>query len=156
MIGARLANRYEITREIGRGGMGVVYLARDPVLDRDVAVKVITPDMVSPESVERFRREARVVAKMDHPAIVTVYDSGEHDGSLFFVMPFVEGTNLRSVLRSQSLRLGEVIDMGIQIAEALEYSHSRGVVHRDIKTENIMFTREGDSIRVRVTDFGLA
>ncbi len=157
MIGSKLANRYELVRELGRGGMGVVYLANDPVLDREIAVKVVTPDMVSPESTERFKREARVVAKMDHPSIVSVYDSGEQEGALFFVMPFVEGMNLRSVLRSQTLQLGELIEIAIQIADALDYSHSRGVVHRDIKPENIMVTRkEGEGIRVRVTDFGLA
>src|SRR2546430_2447209 len=98
MIGNKLANRYEILREIGRGGMGVVYLAHDPILEREVAVKLVTPDVISPESAERFKREARVVAKMDHPSIVSVYDSGEEEGSLFFVMPYVEGKNLRSLL----------------------------------------------------------
>jgi len=157
MIGTKLLNRYEITRELGRGGMGVVYMAHDPVLDREVAVKVVTPEHVSPESVVRFRREARVVAKMDHPAIVSVYDSGEQEGALFFVMPFVEGRNLRFALKNEALRLGELVDLGIQVAEALEYSHTRGVVHRDIKPENIMLNRgEGEGIRVRVTDFGLA
>lgn len=157
MIGTKLLNRYEITRELGRGGMGVVYMAHDPVLEREVAVKIVTPDNVSAESVARFRREARVVAKMDHPAIVSVYDSGEHEGALFFVMPLVEGKNLRSALKNESLRLGELVDLGIQVAEALEYSHSRGVVHRDIKPENIMVsTSEGEGLRVRVTDFGLA
>lgn len=157
MIGSKLSSRYEIIKELGRGGMGVVYLAHDPVLDREVAIKVVTPDQISPESVERFKREARVVAKMDHPAIVSVHDSGQHENSLFFVMPYVEGTNLRLVLRNQSLRLGELIDIVIQVAEALQYSHSREVVHRDIKPENIMVTRHGsEEIRVRVTDFGLA
>ena len=157
MIGTKLANRYEILREIGRGGMGVVYLANDPVLDREVAVKVVTPDMVSPESVERFRREARVVAKMDHHSIVSVYDSGEDQGAMFFVMPFVEGTNLRLLLRNQSVSLGELIEIGAQVSSALEYSHSRGIVHRDIKPENIMVEREtSEGLRVRITDFGLA
>lgn len=157
MIGSKLSNRYEILRELGRGGMGVVYLAHDPVLDREVAIKVVTPDQVSAESVERFKREARVVAKMDHPAIVSVHDSGEDGGSLFFVMPFVEGTNLRLVLRNQSLRLGDLIEIIVQVAEALHYSHSRGVVHRDIKPENIMVTHpNAEEMRVRVTDFGLA
>src|SRR5262245_35888218 len=153
MIGAKLSNRYELVKELGRGGMGVVYLAHDPVLDREVAIKVVTPDSISSESVERFKREARVVAKMDHPAIVSVHDSGEHEGNLFFVMPYVEGTNLRSVLRNQNLRLGELIDVVVQVAEALQYSHTRGVVHRDIKPENIMVTRDGaEEMRVRVTD----
>lgn len=155
----RFANRYQILREIGRGGMGVVYLARDPLLQRDVAIKVITPDFLGSEAVERFKREARVVANMDHPAIVGVHDIGEHGGSLFFVMPYVTGTNLRSFIKEGSLSLGDVLDIGIQVAEALEYSHSKEVVHRDIKPENILVTRDEsstDGIRVRVTDFGLA
>jgi serine/threonine protein kinase/ABC-type transport system substrate-binding protein len=155
----RFANRYQILREIGRGGMGVVYLARDPLLQRDVALKVITPDFLGSEAVERFKREARVVANMDHPAIVGVHDIGEHGGSLFFVMPYVAGTNLRSFIKEGVLSLGDVLDIGVQVAEALEYSHSKDVVHRDVKPENILVTRDdssGDNIRVRVTDFGLA
>lgn len=155
----KFASRYQILREIGRGGMGVVYLARDPLLDREVAVKVITPDLLSAEAVERFKREARVVAKMDHPAIVGVHDIGEADGSLFFVMPFVDGLNLRAHLKENTLNLGDVIDIGIQVAEALEYSHSKDVVHRDIKPENILVMRQDyprSEARVRVTDFGLA
>ncbi len=155
----RFANRYQIVRELGRGGMGVVYLARDPMLDREVAVKVITPDALSTDAVERFKREARVVAKMDHPAIVNVYDIGEHAGALFFVMPYVPGSSLRALLRDRSLSLGDVIDIGIQVSDALEYSHTKGVIHRDIKPENILVsigeTATGGA-RVRVTDFGLA
>lgn len=155
----RFANRYQILREIGRGGMGVVYLARDPLLQRDVALKVITPDFLGSEAVERFKREARVVANMDHPAIVGVHDIGEHGGSLFFVMPYVAGTNLRSFIKEGALSLGDVLDIGIQVAEALEYSHSKDVVHRDIKPENILVSQDdssGVNMRVRVTDFGLA
>jgi ABC-type transport system substrate-binding protein len=157
MLGTKLANRYEIIREIGRGGMGVVYLAHDPFLEREVAVKVVMPDIVTPETIERFKREARVVAKMDHRSIVSVYDTGEDQGSLFFVMPFVSGTNLRTLLRNQSVSLGELVDIGAQVASALNYSHSRGIIHRDIKPENIMVERErSEEIRVRVMDFGLA
>src|SRR4029078_2441247 len=93
------------------------------------------------DSAERFKREARVVAKMDHPGIVSVYDIGDHSGSLFFVMPFVPGMNLRSILKEDVLSLGDVIDIGIQVADALEYSHSKGVIHRDIKPENVMVSR---------------
>lgn len=157
MIGKKLADRYEIVRELGRGGMGIVYLARDPLLDREVAVKIVTPAYLSPDGIERFKREAKIVAKMDHPAVVVVHDIGEEDGSLFFVMPYVAGTNLRSFMDDRSLNLGEVIDLSVQVAEALEYSHSQGIVHRDIKPENIMLTRfPPDGVRVRITDFGLA
>ncbi len=155
----RFANRYQILREIGRGGMGVVYLARDPMLQRDVAIKVITPEFLGSDAVERFKREARVVANMDHPSIVGVYDIGEHGGSLFFVMPFVAGTNLRAFIKDGALSLGDVLNIGIQVAEALDYSHSKGVVHRDIKPENILVSQDDsttEGIRVRVTDFGLA
>ena len=103
LIGRKLLEHYEILRELGRGGMGVVYLARDPLLDRQVAVKVVTPSRLTPESEERFRREARLVAKMDHPAIVPVHDVGEENQSLFLVMPFVEGANLRTLMDQNSL-----------------------------------------------------
>src|SRR6266498_3427478 len=157
MLSARLGNRYEVAAELGRGGMGVVYRARDPMLNRDVAVKVLATTELTPEIEERFQREAQIVAQMDHPGIVPIYDVGRHDGSLFFVMPIVEGTNLRRILWSGSLRLGEVLDIAIQVADALEYSHSRNVVHRDIKPENIMVAREESGApRIRVMDFGLA
>jgi ABC-type transport system substrate-binding protein len=157
VIDTQLANRYEILGELGRGGMGVVYRARDPLLNREVAVKLISSTDLTTEIEERFQREAQVVAQMDHPAIVPIYDFGRHEGSLFFVMPVASGTNLLRLIRDQSLRLGEVVDIGIQVADALDYSHSRGVVHRDIKPANIMVTREdGSGVRVRVMDFGLA
>ncbi len=157
MIGTKLADRYEIVGELGRGGMGVVYRARDPLLDRDVAIKVVPPAMLTPDAELRFQREAQVVARMDHPAIVTVYDIGRHEGSLFFVMPVISGTNLRVLLRERSLRLGDVVDLAVQVADALDYSHNQGVVHRDIKPENVMVWRtENDSLRVRIMDFGLA
>ncbi|HEX9285753.1 MAG TPA: serine/threonine-protein kinase [Thermoanaerobaculia bacterium] len=156
MIENKLASRYEIVSELGRGGMGVVYRARDPMLNREVAVKLISSTDLTPEIAERFQREAQIVAQMDHPGIVPIYDLGQHEGSLFFVMPVVEGENLRHLLWAGSLRLGEVLDIAIQTADALDYSHSRGVVHRDIKPENIMVTRQDGSIRVRVMDFGLA
>jgi ABC-type transport system substrate-binding protein/serine/threonine protein kinase len=153
----KLGNRYEVAAELGRGGMGVVYRARDPLLNREVAVKVLASTELTPEIEERFQREAQIVAQMDHPGIVPIYDVGRHDGSLFFVMPLVEGTNLRRILWDGSLRLGEVLDIAVQVADALEYSHSRNVVHRDIKPENIMVSREeGGSPRIRVMDFGLA
>ena len=157
MISTKLSNRYEIVGELGRGGMGVVYRAKDPLLNREVAVKLISSADLAPDIEGRFQREAQIVAQMDHPAIVPIYDLGRHEGSLFFVMPLVGGTTLLRLIREQSLRLGDVVDVGIQVADALEYSHARGVVHRDIKPANIMVTREeGSSVRVRVMDFGLA
>ncbi|MHC4956210.1 MAG: ABC transporter substrate-binding protein [Planctomycetota bacterium] len=157
MIGTTLQDRYVLNSELGRGGMGVVYRAHDPVLDRDVAVKLIPPTHVSEDSEERFRREAQLVAQMDHPGIVPVHDFGRQDESLYLVMPVVPGKSLRPFLDDQTLLLGDVLDIGAAIAEALDYSHSRGVVHRDIKPENVMLEREGSGrLRVRVMDFGLA
>ncbi|HEV8119277.1 MAG TPA: serine/threonine-protein kinase, partial [Thermoanaerobaculia bacterium] len=156
MIESKLANRYEIVSELGRGGMGVVYRARDPILHRDVAVKLIVSVDLTPEVAGRFQREAQLVAQMDHAGIVPIYDLGQHEGSLFFVMPVVEGENLRHLLWAGTLKLGEVLDIVIQVADALEYSHARGVVHRDIKPENIMVSRQDGNLRVRVMDFGLA
>ncbi|HQQ77762.1 MAG TPA: ABC transporter substrate-binding protein [Thermoanaerobaculia bacterium] len=157
MIGTKLADRYEILSELGRGGMGVVYRAKDPVLNRDVAVKLIPPGNLTKDAEERFQREAQIVAQMDHPSIVPIYDLGRHEGSLFFVMPVLANTNLRQLLREGSLRLGDVLDVGTQVADALDYSHTRGIVHRDIKPENIMTSRDDTGhIRARVMDFGLA
>ena len=157
MIGTKLADRYEILAELGRGGMGVVYRAKDPVLNRDVAVKLIPPGNLTKDAEERFQREAQIVAQMDHPAIVPIYDFGRHEGSLFFVMPVLRDTNLRQLLREGSLRLGDVLDVGTQVADALDYSHARGIVHRDIKPENIMTSRDDTGhVRARVMDFGLA
>ena len=156
MIGTRLSDRYEITGELGRGGMGIVYRARDPLLDRDVAVKVIAPALMNEQAQERFQREAQLVAKMDHPGIVPIYDVGRHEESLYLVMPVIGGTSLRAFLRDKSLRLGDVLDVGIAVSGALAYSHGQGVVHRDIKPENIMVARESGGLRVRVMDFGLA
>ena len=160
MIGKKLSNRYEITGELGRGGMGVVYRARDPLLDREVAIKLIPPTMLNPETEQRFQHEAKLVAQMDHPAIVSIYDFGFDEGSLFFVMPVVKGRTLTSLLREESLSLGDVLEIGIRVAEALDYSHvphsdgaTRGVIHRDIKPENIMVRSDG---LVKVLDFGLA
>ena len=127
MLNTKLADRYEVVAEIGRGGMGVVYRARDPRLNRDVAVKLVASSELSADTEERFQREAQIVAQMDHPGIVPIHDVGRHEGSYFFVMPLVVGTSLRHMLWDGSLRLGEVLDIVIQTAEALEYSHSRGV-----------------------------
>jgi ABC-type transport system substrate-binding protein/tRNA A-37 threonylcarbamoyl transferase component Bud32 len=157
MIGTRLVNRYEIVRELGRGGMGVVYHGRDALLGREVAIKFISPGVLDEASHERFRREARVVAQLDHPGIVGIHDFAQHDGALFYVMPFVRGDNLREFARMEKLTLGDLLEIFRQVAEALDYSHASGVVHRDIKPENVMLSREADGrIRVRITDFGLA
>ncbi len=156
MIGVKIGGRYEIVREIGRGGMGAVYLAHDPLLQRDVAVKVLTAHLLREEIEERFRREARIIARLDHIGIVPVHDTGTHEKSLFFVMPYVEGNDLRTYLEHRLLRLNDFLEMAIQIADALEYSHSKEIVHRDIKPENILLSQESGKLRARLTDFGLA
>ncbi|HZI95043.1 MAG TPA: serine/threonine-protein kinase, partial [Patescibacteria group bacterium] len=157
MIGKRLADRYEIIEELGRGGMGVVYRARDPQLNRDVAIKLVAPSLLTPDMEQRFKTEAQIVARLDHPSIVAIHDFGQHEGSLFFVMPVVEGMSLRHRLKEGALRLGEMLEIGLAVGEVLEYSQAHGVIHRDIKPENIMVLRQdGGALRVRVMDFGLA
>jgi ABC-type transport system substrate-binding protein len=156
VIGTRLLNRYEVVSELGRGGMGVVYRARDPLLNRDVAVKLIPPALLSTETEERFQREAQLIAQMNHPAIVSIFDIGRHEGSLFFLMPVVTGSNLRRFFAEKARSVGDVIEIGIRVAEALEYSHARGVIHRDIKPENVMVAEEQGTLRTYVMDFGLA
>ena len=156
MLGTKLGDRYEIVAELGRGGMGVVYRARDPLLNRDVAVKLIPPSLLTEQSEERFQREAQLVAQMNHPGIVSIFDIGRHEGSMYFLMPVVQGRNLRAFLKETPRSLGELLDIVIQVADAMEYSHALGIIHRDIKPENIMVSEESGAVRVWVMDFGLA
>jgi len=157
MIGTRLMDRYELVGELGRGGMGVVYRATDPLLGREVAVKLISKGDSSELFEERFRREAQLVANLEHPSIVPIFDFGRHDDALFFVMPVLDGTTLFTHLRERTLHLGEILEIVAQVAEALDYAASQGVVHRDVKPENVMVARsEGGAPRVWVMDFGLA
>ena len=152
-IRSSLADRYEIEREIGRGGMAVVLLARDLQLARQVAIKVIRPELAQAVGIERFLREVRIEAALDHPNIVALYDSGEADGLPYYVMPYVEGESLRRRLeRETRLSLDEVCRVARCVADGLAYAHGRGIVHKDIKPENILLSDE----RVLIADFGIA
>ena len=149
-----LSGRYVLERELGRGGMATVWLARDLKHDRPVALKVLHPDLASSLGPERFQREIRLAARLQHPHILTVYDSGESGGQLWFTMPFVEGQSLRERLgQTGRLPLNEALRITREVAQALEYAHEHGIVHRDIKPENILLTKDGHTL---VTDFGVA
>ncbi|MEO7503341.1 MAG: protein kinase [Gemmatimonadaceae bacterium] len=148
-----LADRYRIEREIGSGGMATVYLARDLKHDRDVALKVFRPELAAVLGAERFLNEIKISARLDHPHILTLIDSGAADGLLYYVMPFVRGESLRDRLKREGqLGLDEALDITKQITSALDYAHRQGVVHRDIKPENILI-HEGEAV---LTDFGIA
>jgi len=148
--------RYEIRAHIGAGGMGHVYLAQDTSeLDRTVAIKILPADVAAdPKWMKRFIREARTVSNLNHPNVLTIYEFGVHDSTRFMAMEYVEGVTLREHLSGNRLNLHEVLDIGIQIASALNAAHESHVIHRDIKPENIMLRRR-DGI-VKVLDFGLA
>ncbi len=151
---ARRLPQFEIMEMLGRGGMGVVYKARQLQLDRLVALKILPPvDALTPDFVERFRREARSLAKLSHPNIVNVHDFGESGGLYFFVMEFVYGVNLREMIRSGKMKAEEALAVVPKICDALQFAHEEGVVHRDIKPENILVDKRG---RVKIADFGLA
>jgi TolB-like protein/Flp pilus assembly protein TadD len=151
--GSRLGP-YEIQSLIGAGGMGEVYRARDPRLDRDVALKVLPADVAAnPARLERFEREAKTVASLNHPNIVTLYSVEEDAGVRFLTMELIEGQGLDQVLTADGLPLAKVFDTGIAIADALAAAHDKGIVHRDLKPANVMVTTDG---RVKVLDFGLA
>jgi serine/threonine-protein kinase len=149
------ANRYEISGEIGRGGMATVYLARDQLLDRPVAVKVLSAEFAAdPANVERFRREARSAARLNHPNIVATYDWGGAHGTYYIVMEYVPGQTLRQLIHTYGhLAPHEAVPLAAQIADALEYAHQNGVVHRDVKPGNVLVTPDG---QVKVADFGIA
>jgi serine/threonine-protein kinase len=148
-----LADRYEIEREIGAGGMATVYLAHDTRHDRPVALKVLKPDLGAVLGVERFLSEIKVTANLQHPNLLPLFDSGAVDGLLYYVMPFVEGESLRSRLdREKQLPIDDAIRIAVAIANALDYAHSHGVIHRDLKPENILM-QSGQPV---IADFGIA
>jgi serine/threonine-protein kinase len=155
VVGELIAGRYEIEEVVGSGGMATVYRAHDRLLERRVALKILHEHFVrDADAVERFQREARSVAQLAHPNIVTVIDRGEDDGRPYIVFEYVEGENLKQHLaRRGALPAPEALDLALQVALALEAAHDRGVVHRDVKPQNVILAEEG---RAKVTDFGIA
>src|SRR5436190_7012971 len=145
---------YEIRSPIGSGGMGEVYRAADTRLGRDVAIKIL-PDSFARDSdrLQRFETEARAVAALNHPNILAVFDIGQHDGSPFLVSELLEGETLRAILSDGPLPQRRAIDYGVQIAQGLASAHEKGIVHRDVKPENIFVSKDG---RIKILDFGLA
>jgi serine/threonine protein kinase len=146
--------RYEVVREIGKGSMGVVYQAHDPQIDRLVALKVLRQDRLTSEDfVRRFLKEAKAIGRLSHPNIVTVYDVGEDQGTVYLAMEFLEGAPMNKVVEERKLGPEEVVRLGIQVAETLEYAHKKGIVHRDVKPSNIIVQTDG---QIKITDFGIA
>ncbi|MGA8910905.1 MAG: serine/threonine-protein kinase, partial [Acidobacteriaceae bacterium] len=152
--GTRLLDRYLIVERLGAGGMGVVYRARDEKLEREVAIKMLQPGMLTGEEARsRFQREARALAKLSHAHIAAVHDAIEHDAADFIVMELVAGESLAAKLKLGALPVREATAIALQVAEALEEAHDRGVIHRDLKPPNVMITPKGQA---KVLDFGLA
>jgi TolB-like protein/tRNA A-37 threonylcarbamoyl transferase component Bud32 len=152
-LASAIGDRYQIERELGRGGMASVYLATDSKHGRRVAIKVLDPELASAIGPQRFLQEIQIAARLTHPNILPLHDSGEADGLLYYVMPYIEGESLRDRLdREQHLSLDEALGIVRSVASALSYAHQQGVVHRDIKPENIMLTAD----QAIVADFGIA
>ena len=147
-----LRDRYSVERELGRGGMAQVFLARDRKYGRHVAIKILDPDIGTAVGAERFLREIQITAQLQHTNIVPLLDSGEAGGLLYSVMPYIEGESLRDRLMCCGrLPAGEAVSIACEVADALEYAHRRGVIHRDIKPENIL--SNGHAV---LADFGIA
>src|SRR5689334_498233 len=151
---AGLGGSYTLERELGRGGMATVFLAQDLKHDRPVALKVLHPELAASLGPDRFLREIKLAARLQHPHILTVLDSGDVGGRLWFTMPFVEGESLRDRLRRErQLPVEDALRITREAAQALQYAHSHGVIHRDIKPENLLLTDDGNTL---VADFGIA
>ena len=147
-------SHYRILSRLGAGGMGEVYLAEDTKLGRKVAIKILPGDVIADERANRrMLKEAQAAATLDHPNICAVHEVGEEDGRTYIVMQYVEGETLANRLHRKPLDLGESLDIAVQTADALAEAHSRRIIHRDIKPQNIMITGRG---QVKVLDFGLA
>src|SRR6266567_5996828 len=145
---------YAIVASLAAGGMGEVYLARDPRLGRDVAIKVLpTYFLRNPDRLRRFEQEARAAGALNHPNILAVYDVGTHDGAPYLVTELLEGASLRVRLNGGPLPARKATEYGVQIAHGLAAAHDKGIVHRDLKPDNIFVTKDG---RIKILDFGLA
>jgi eukaryotic-like serine/threonine-protein kinase len=155
VVGETIADRYEVEELVGHGGMSSVYKARDRLLERHVALKILHERFTSDdEFVERFKREARAVAQLSHPNIVTVIDRGEDAGRQYIVFEYIDGENLKElVVRHGRVSVREALELGVQIARALAFAHEHGLVHRDVKPQNVLLDGDG---RAQVTDFGIA
>jgi len=153
--GQKINDRYEILKNIGEGGMANVYLAQDAILDRLVAIKVLRGDLANDEKfVRRFQREALAASSLSHPNIVEMYDVGEDDGNYYIVMEFVEGKTLKQLIKKRDhLTIEEVVDIMLQITDAMATAHDALIIHRDLKPQNIMIKEDGG---IKITDFGIA